>query len=115
MIQEERKIDLNKEQEQMREGVMQQYQSDVATAVAKEKQELRQKYNEEIEANRIKLKNECHEEYHKKYAIYLNCIYCKKSVLVSPDSELHNIIKLLSNNHKFTFHQECFNANPYKM
>jgi len=81
MIQEERKIDLDKERERMREEVMQQYQSDVANAVAKGKQELQQKYKEEIEAIRIKLKNENHEEYHKKYAIYLDCIYCHNSVL----------------------------------
>ena len=92
MIKEERNVDLNKERERIKEEVIHQYQSNINNAIDKEKQELQQKYIEEIDSMKIKIKNEYREEYHKKYAIYLSCIYCKDKILLSPGSELNDII-----------------------
>lgn len=111
MIQEERKIDLDKERERMRKEVMQEYQTDIANAVEQEKQKLNEKNKEEIETIRIKIINEYKDEYHKKYAIYLHCIYCHGNVLLSPGSELHSILDALAIYKKLVYHPECFKLN----
>lgn len=111
MIQEEIKIDLDKERERIREEVMYKYQTDVTKAVDEEKEKLKERNKEEIESIRIKIKNEYKEEYHNKYAIYLRCIYCHDNVLLPPGSELHNILDVIATNHKLVYHPECNKLN----